>query len=355
VLAAALALAACSDDGADAERAASSVRVGVVTVAPMGEVGVSWVSENRLHVGGRAPQRLAARVNATLIGTLAPIAVRAPSGAALAYNSWRGRRPTLRIRDGQTGADSVLEEGAHSAAWANDSRLAYFKALKSDVGDLRRYRGHVVVRSSRRAAPQAWTLRAGRYVVAAWAGDNILFYRLGRSFPDLLVLDAPRRERLLAERSALVAVSPDGKRAFVSRYGASPPIVRVVELASGEEVARLQVETDAIKYVVESGSWAGDLVFAATTTGIAVFRISDARIALEQVLRAGATFPLGLSEPQAVAGGRVAAWGELEPRPRQAVAQAGVVECDPGTFRCVRGGVTAAVAPPRPVYNPSRP
>ena len=278
------------------------------------------------------------------------------AGDAVAYNSWRGTRPTLRIHELPGRRDSILDEGAHSAAWTSDGALAYFKALRPDVRSPRRYLGHVVVRRTQRTPARPWTPRPGRYVVGAWARGRVLVYRLGTSFPDLLVLDRPRRQRLLARGSALVAVSGDGRRAFVSRYGASPPLVRIIDLRSGAELARLRVDTGDVGYVVESGSWAGNRVFAPTTKGIAVFQVSDGTIALEQVLRAGRTFPLGLSEPRAAADGRmVVAWGQLEGRPRQAVPQAGLVECDRVTLRCVRAAVASAADPPRPVYNPSRP
>lgn len=350
-----LALAGCLPSAADDQRQ-ESVRTGVLQVGQRGDTAASWVVDDRLQVEGLGAQRLATPVNATLIATLAPVAVPHPAGRTLVYNSWRGRRPTLRLRDLRTGRDSLLDEGAHSAAVARAGRLAYFKALSPDLRDARRYVGHVVVRRSQRARPRAWTARPGRYVVAAWAARRVVFYRLGTTFPDLLVLDGPRRQRLLARGSALVALSPDGRRAFISRYGASPPLVRVVDIKSGVERARLEVGAGGVKYVVESGSWTGDLVAAATTTGIAVLRVGDATIELEQVLRAGLAFSTGLSEPRAADGGRrVVAWGETPSQPRQAVPQAALVECDRLTLRCVRAATGTSTAPPRPVYNPSRP
>ena len=353
----AAALAGCVHSDRDSEeRAPHEAASRVVTVVERGVVAASWVVGDRLVVRGARTRKLRADVNATLIATLAPVAVASVGADSVAYNSWRARRPTLRVHDVRTGAESILDEGAHSVAWARDGKLAYFKALRPDVRFPRAYLGHVAVRRSRRAAPRPWTVRPGRYVVAAWARGRVLFYRLGESFPDLRVLDRPRRQRLLARGSALVAVSADGRRAFVNRYRASPPLVRIIDIRSGGELARLRVDAGDVGYVVESGSWAGNRVFAPTTKGIAVFQVSGSTIALEQVLRAGRTFPLGLSEPRVAADGRtVVAWGQLEGRPRQAVPQAGLVECDRVTLRCVRAAVASAAAPPRPVYNPSRP
>jgi hypothetical protein len=357
VIAAPLALAACSlSDGGVEEQTSTGPRSGAVTVGGRDGVSVSWVSGNELRLAGGARQRLAGAVNATLIGTLAPVAVPNSSSSAVAYSSWRGRRPILRIRDSGTGADTVLDEGAHSAAWASTGALAYFKALRPEVSDPRRYLGHVVVRPSRRAPPRAWTSRPGRYVVGAWARRSVLAYRLRPGFPELVVLHRPRRQRVLARASALVALSPDGRRAFVSSYGVTPPLVRVLDVASGRERARLRVDRQAAAYVVESGSWVEDRVFAPTTTGVAVFRVTADAVEVERVLRIEHEFPTGILETRAVDGGRrVVMWGELASQPREAIPRAALVECEVATFRCSRVAVASSAAPPRPVYNPSRP
>lgn len=336
---------------------AARPKIAPITLAARGATDAPYVVDDQLHDGRRArPIALGGAVNANMIGTLAPVAVADPSGAGLAYNSWRGRRPLLRLRRNRTGTDSVLDEGAHSVAWARAGALAYFKAESPDLRHPQRYLGHVVVRRAPDAAAVPWTPRAGRYVVAAWAGRSVIAYRLGRSFPDLLVLDGPGRQRVLARGSALVAVSPGGLQAFVSRYGASPPLVRILDVASGTEVARLRVERRAAPYVVESGSWVGDRVLAATTVGIAVFGVSGRAIALEGVLRTEHVLPAGVVETRAVGnGGRVVAWGELASQPREAIPRAALVDCDVATFRCVRAAVTSSASPPRPIYNPSRP
>ena len=334
----------------------AAARGETLTVGPGPQAEAAWVAENRIRLAEGRTVTLGAATNATLIATLAPLAVPNEAATAIAYNSWRGRRPTVRVRDLATRRDAVLDEGAHSVAWGGNGSFAYFKALRPDLRDPRRYLGHVVVRRSERAGAQAWTARPGRYVVAAWARGRVLFYRLGARFPDLLVLDRPGRQRVLARESALVALSPDGRRAFVSRYRESPPLVRVLEVATGAELARSRVPAHRARYVVESGSWVGERVFAATTTGLAIFRVARGTIALEQVVRGGSTFPLGLLEPRAAPDGRrVVAWGELQPLPRQPLPRAALVECDRVTLRCVRAAVGPSVAPPRPVYNPSRP
>jgi hypothetical protein len=354
----ALVLAGCLHGGEEEPAArAEPPPSGQVTLAEHGgERGHTYVAGDRLYGWGPEAEKLGGAINTNLIGTLSPAAV--ASGRRpylLVYNSWRARRPVLRLRGLDTGRDRVLEEGALSVAWREDGRLAYFKALRPDLGAPKTYVGHVVARRALQAPVVRWTSKPGRYVVAAWARGRVLAYRLGPTWPDLLALDGRRRERVLAKAGALVAVSPDGRRAFVSTYGTSPPVVRVLDVESGEELARRTITR--LRWLTESGSWSGDAVAATASAGVAVFRVGARTIVLEQVLGfTAAGFSLGPFEPRLDYTGRsIVAWGELEPRPRQAVAQAVLVECDRVTLRCFRGGVASSTAPPRPVYIPSRP
>lgn len=351
----ALVLAGCVHaDGEEKGSRPEGARSGTVTVSRAdGEVDASYVVGDRLYRGRASrPVKLAAAVNTNLIGTLSPVAVPAPG--LLAYNSSRGRRPVVRLRELSSGKDEVLDDGALSLAWRRDGALAYFKAVAPDLRTPARYVGHVVVRSAPQAAPVRWTPASGRYVVAAWAGRRLLVYRLDKSWPDLLVLDRPGQARILAKAGALVALSPDGRRAFVSTYGASPPVAHVLDVPTGREVARRSVR--ALRWLTESGSWAGDLVAAPASSGVAVFRVGARTIDLEQTLRFGPGFSAGPFEPQLEdVGRRIVGWAEVEPRPRQAVAQAGLIECDRVTLQCVHAVVATTASPPRLVYDPSRP
>lgn len=322
-----------------------------------GEVEAAYVAGDLLH-GSGASSRLGSAVAWSLVGNLAPAAVPDPAGRRLAYNSWRRDRPVLRLRELMGGAESVVAEGAYSPAWRRDGALAYFQALRPQLRDLeatRHYRGHVVVRESPDAEPVRWTRQPARYVVAAWADERLLAYRLTSGWPEILVIEGPGRARVLAEASALVAVSPDGGRVFVSTYGATPPLVRVVDLATRAELARAEVPD--VQWLTEAGSWAGKLVVAASTGGVVVFRVGEGTIELEQAIRLDRLgFPVGLFEPQLdETGRRITAWGQLEDRPRQAFAGAAVVECDRVELRCVRGPEVSSALGPRLVYDPSRP
>jgi hypothetical protein len=328
-------------------------RSGQLLVEP-GEVPSARYTAGAALFGLRAgdePIAFEAPVRATLQGTLSPAAVPDRAGVRVAYNSFRGRRPVLRVYDG-AGRDRPLAEGAYSLAWRDDGAVAYVKALRAELASFRRYLGHVVVRRSLAAPPVRWTAAPGRYVVAAWAGPRLLVYRLSaRGFPDLLVLDGRGRMRRLAATSALVAVGPGGDRAAVARYAQSPPVVRLLDLSTRRELARVRLS--AARWAVEAGSWVGDRIAVATSVGIAVLRAGPRRLALDQVLRLDrSTFEVGPFEPQLDARGRtIVAWAELTPRPREALPPAVVLSCDRFTLRCRR---TPDGSGFRLVYNPSR-
>jgi hypothetical protein len=172
------------------------------------------------------------------------------------------------------------------------------------------------------------------------------------------VLDGRGRERVVARATALVAVSPDGEQAFVSTYDATPPVVRILDLTDGEELGRLEVraappKSEPVRWIIEAGSWEGNLVAAESSAGILVFNVGEG-IVLEQAL--GFTgFPLGLFEPRLADDRTIIAWGQLEELPRQAIPDAVVVQCDRLTRRCTQGERVSAGEGPRLVYNPSRP
>ncbi|MGH3130830.1 MAG: hypothetical protein ACRDNX_08440 [Gaiellaceae bacterium] len=342
-LVAALLAAGCThggDDGDEPSRALTLVR---------GEIEAPYVAGDRL-----GSKRLAAPISTTLIANLAPAAVPDPSGERVAYNSWRGNRPLVRVAGDR---DTVVAEGAYAPAWRRDGALAYVQALEPELPGpeaIRGYRGHVVVRGRLETAPRRWTEAAGRYVVAAWADERLLAYRITTGWPELLVLDAPGRVRVLARDAALVAVAPDGSRVFVSTYGATPPLVRVLDVEGGRELARRTVP--AVRWLVEAGSWRDGHVAAGSSVGVALFRVSERGIWVEQLLRLDRVgFTTGVFEPQLDERGRVTAWGELESRPRQTFAGAAVVECDLAERRCVHGPELSSAVAPRLVYDPSRP
>ena len=324
--------------------------------------------------GGAA--RLAAPPVAPLAGWLTPAGVPSADGRYLAYNAWKELRPddpalswsdqgiepgdalatpSIRLYDATGDRDEVLEDGAFSVAWRSDGALAYFKGLERDYRAGLPYLGEVVVRTSLEAKPQVWSTEPGRYIVAAWAGPMLVAYR-GHEGEALgvVVFDGPGRMRVLAPGSTLVAVSPDGEQAFVERGPArGRPSVRVLDVADGDTIATLDLTKvdPAVGTVSYSGDWLGRRVVASSGSGLAIFRVGERVIRLEQALRV----ETNVAEPRFAGPGRVTAWTSEGHR--------GVfLDCDLAGDACERviplpsaRGTRGFPAWRRPLYNPSRP
>jgi hypothetical protein len=326
--------------------------------------------------GGAA--RLAAPPVTPLAGWLTPAGVPSADGRYLAYNTWKELRsddpalswadqgiepgdalatPSIRLYDGAGDRDEVLEDGAFSVAWRSDGALAYFKGLEPDYRAGVPYVGKVVVRSSLEAEPQVWSTEPGRYIVAAWAGPMLVAYREheGEAL-DVVVFDGPSKMRVLAPGSTLVAVSPDGAKAFVERGPAhGRPSVRILDVATGETLAALdltKVDT-SVGVVSYAGDWLDRRVVASSASGLAIFRVGRKAIRLEQTLPIAVTG--AVAEPRFSGPDRVTAWTSVG---RRAV----FLDCDLAATLCERvvplpsaRGTRGFPAWRRPLYNPSRP
>jgi hypothetical protein len=360
--------AGCAGFGSDSPRPERERSDSTARAAPSGELQVRTVSEvaaphvagNRVYglPGTRGPRRLAGVVNAPFVANLAPAAVpSADDQRVIAYHAFLHGRPVLRQYDAGRRRDVVIASGAFSIAWRRDGALAYFKGLRPKVRDPSRHRGHIVVRRNGRSV--RWTRRPGRFVAAGWAGDRLLAYRLSRVTGDVVAFDGPDRARVLAPNAFLVAISPDGRFAFTSRPDTSGATVRVLDVATGDSAADLSLRSDGRPPTtfVAAGSWFADRVVGATNLGLLIFRIGTGRIVLEQTLDVDtAQFPTSLQEPRAdPSGRRIVAWAELAARPRQAVPETALLECDRMTLHCRRGPSAPGLQPHRPIYNPSRP
>jgi hypothetical protein len=320
---------------------------------------------------------LASSVSGALMGPLAPVAVPSPDGSALAYGTWHELRhvdpqlsfskqgiasgdalavPVLRVHDA-SGGDAVLEHGAYSVAWRADGAIGYAKGVEPEFRAGRPYLAQVEVRADRRSPSVRWTTDAARYVVYAWAGARLLFYRIGEGESlALLVADGPGRIRPLADGSA-IAVSPDGLRVAV--LGADATTVRVLDVATGRELAWLDATTTSpvLRWLGYSGSWTGDSIVAPASSGLAVLRFDGRSLELEQALSLDrAEFPDGVQEPRFAddAATEIVATADVPPM-RGDGGKSFFLDCDRVTRTCDRSDGAAGTEWARVVFNPSRP
>jgi hypothetical protein len=340
--------------------------------------GIYAVGAQVFGLDGTRAVELAAPPVAPLAGWLTPAGVPSPDGRLLAYNSWKELRrddpalswsdqgiepgdplatPSIRLYEKASGDDAVLEDGAFSLAWRADGALAYFKGAERDYRAGVPYAGDVFVRSTTDAQPVKWSSERARYVVVGWAGRTLIAYREreGEAL-DLVAFDEPGRMRILAPDAGLVAISPDGRQAFVEQGPAQGrPNVRILDVASADTVARLNLTRvdPGVGTVGYAGDWQKNRVVASSASGLALFRVGPAAIRLEQAIRVEGP---ALSEPRfADESGHVVAWASTR--------RGGVlVDCEQASGHCGRfrplpdaHGVHGFPVWRRNLYNPSRP
>ena len=353
-------------------------RTGPLTVhAGLGKPTGPFVRGDGLYDGHGGRAQLGGRASGALMGPLSPVAVRSADGRLVAYNTWDELRPvdrdqsfsqqgiaddealgtpSLRIHD-DAGHDFLLAKGAYSAAWRDDGAIAFVKGADQHFRAGRAYVGQVVVQKGIHGPETAWTNQAAHYVVYAWAGERLLFYRIGFGEKlELLVADRPGSVRPLTDGSA-IAVSPDGSRvAVVSQDGTS---VRILNTATGGELSwiDLATATPPLRWVAYSGSWVGDHVVAPASAGLAVFHVDAGSLELEQVLGLDrAEFPAGVQEPRFLdeGGNEIATVADIPPTG----AGGGVsvlLDCDRIARVCQRGEPAPAKAWLRLVADTQRP
>ena len=199
----------------------------------------------------------------------------------------------------------------------------------------------------------AWTSEPAHYVVYSWAGDRLLFYRIGLGEKaELLAAEGPGKIRPLADGSA-IAVSPDATQVAVLSEDATN--VRVLDVATGSEQSWLDVTTATppLAWVAYSGSWVGEHIVAPASAGLAVFHAGSRSLELEQVLSLDRTqFPVGVQEPRFLdeAGNEIAASADIPP----AKGGGGVsflLQCDRIARSCQRGEPAPAKDWLRPVAD----
>ena len=339
---------------------------------------VYTVGRTLLGLPGHESVTLDAAPVTPLAGWLTPVAVPSPDGRYVAYNAWRElreddpalswqdqgispgdplARPSIRLHDLESGIDRKYVDGGFSLAWRSDGAIAYFKGAERDHRAGVRYVGDVFVRDTVQRPANRWTQKTDRYVVAGWAGRTLLVYRVGAGESlDVLALDGPGKSNVLASNAGLVAISPDGTRALIEHGPESgPPRIDLLAIANGGRLASLDLTTvdPSVGVVGYAGDWQGDLVAAASASGLALFRIAGDRIELARILRVAPG--QGIAEPRFVGASRVTGWTTSS-------SGGAFVDCDRASGRCARAiplpatrGAEGFPAWRRPVYNPSRP
>lgn len=316
---------------------------------------------NRLYgLPGRSPVQLAGAPVTPLAGWMSPAAAQSSDGRYVAYNVWRKLRaddptrswsdqgiepgdalaaPQIRLVDLELGQDELLADGAYSVAWRADGALAYARGVERAYRAFMPYETELVVRA-RDGAEQRWSAHRAQYVAVAWAANSLIAYRISAGeHVDTLVFGRPGRERLLVEGGTVVALSPDGSKAFVEEGAASGrPHVRVVDVTTGETQAALPLR-EGLSY---AGDWSRDLVVARGRTGLVVFRVHDGAIAVVQEL----AIDQGAKEPRFTGplGMEVVA-------SKDTLRGTVFLRCDRKTRRCDELPRESG----RLVYNPSRP
>lgn len=368
---------------------AASERAGVLFTVGSGteEVPIHTVSERPLRpfIGGRLLETdtrnfsLKGTARGGLMGWLAPLGVPSPDGTMLAYNSWQDlaevdpeesysaqgiedgqplSRPSIRIVDLTTEEDTLLRDGAFSLAWRRDGMIAYFAGTVPEYRANESYTGQILVQESLTAAPAQWTVEPARYIVYAWGGDRLIAYQEHEGeHLDVLVIDGPGQVRVLAGGANIVSLSPDGNRILVSDEAG--PGLRLLDIATGDEVSRIDVGTAAlpsssVEWLGYGGSWEGDQIAAKSNVGVVLIQVTGDRISVELVLQlTPVPFPMGVHEPQLVGSGgdQVVMWAPLDVGNKRTTA---FLECDLEGETCKEGPRLDRVAYSQ-AYNPSRP
>lgn len=357
-----------------------------VTSGPASPPAAFLAGDRLTGPGTSGSDALKARPAGGLMGWLSPVGVPSPTGADIAYNAWTYHRPvdpqasfsdqgisdgdplarpSIRVIDPKTGADTLLQDGAFSLAWRGDGAVAYFKGVDPDLRANQPYLGNVFVRNSFDSAPEAWTTRPDRYVVIAWAGDRLLVYReLEGESLELDVVDGPGQLRTLAVGARLVALSPDGTQVLLNSEGTS--VASLVDVATGKELASVDLSkfTDPatggpLAYIGYGGSWQGDQVVAEAGSSLLLFKVADGKIEVERQIMPQGDFPMGLHEPRFTdpAGTKVVAWAPSASGPESSDPGARVyayVACGVATDTCAEGPVQDTKTF-YAITNPSRP
>jgi hypothetical protein len=277
-------------------------------VPPIVLSDISFVKGDRLHLPGRRDQRLALPLVAPLLGTDAPVAVSSPDGRYVAYHSWQGKTPLLRVHDLRDGSDRLLARGAQTVAWGADGRIAYFQAdhARYAAGP---YLGRIVVRSLMTSST-VWTRRAGGYQAVAWAGGRLLIEVRRCVFPQcahdpepgIYVLAAGGQLSRLP-LSGISALSPEGRYAIgpylpVAGQDSPSPFVRLADIGRRRVLTTIDLPklaraagypSAAFATGIQRAAWRGNEIAAtssfADSSAIVFLRVKNTSLQIDDVLQ----------------------------------------------------------------------
>lgn len=320
-----------------------------------------WIAAYNVLVsprGDTVPLPSGIVVAPVLSGDLSPVAVQVDDDRVI-YQAWepavapdpsktdseRGIEPgdplgtlSIRLYDHHLKKHRVLIGAAASFALAADGRLAYVATSSPTVPAGGPYDGTVEVRpdlTSEQA--ETWVAAPDRYVVAGWAGDTLLLYRIG-PLESLHVYAVHRGDppKLLAADSRLVALSENGRSALVARGSPSEPpmTLSLVDVATAKVVAELERpavpgETRDL-FVSSPGAWQGDYVVApgGGFSGAVLFRISGTRLNAIAALDIGfKMYPWGVAATDFAHDGRVLLVGRHPSTSNPALLEGFVLAC----------------------------
>jgi hypothetical protein len=296
--------------------------------APATRGELAYVAKQTLYRPRKRPQRFAYSLRSLFYDD--NLVVSSPDGRYIVYQTVLSERqepklgqtsavPTLYVHDTIAQREKLLARGAMSAAWSEDGRIAYFKADHERYGNrLTGYVGQVVVQTLD-GAPTAWTRRAARYEVLAWARGELIV-RVDECLdlkcplkPDVGAYALARDGKLRPlHLKTVTALSPDGRYAFGPvpvGHDEFSPLLRLVRIDTGKIVTTVDPSrsyrraTPGLKpepglklkdMPISPGfaSWRGSEIVCEYASGnysrLLIFRLLGDRLVLKSIFRAPA-------------------------------------------------------------------
>lgn len=161
------------------------------------------------------------------------------------------------VRVAGPAGDELLVDGAFAPAVSAGGRIAVGLLDDPDHRHLRPHLASIAVVEPGSSTPIRWTPSGELFTPVAWVGESLIYaVPAGLGMPHLRIMTGPGRDRLLAERAALVAVSPDRERVLLSvaTGGGDQRTFEVHSTATGQRLAQF---TSGLRWA-GLGSWSAD-------------------------------------------------------------------------------------------------